>query len=50
MFVVFLTAYVVVILRFGGIESEEVALVLSFEERFDVNLGPLKAVARFVME
>jgi len=34
MFVFFMILYPVIILRFGGIEEEEIALVLSFEERF----------------
>ena len=42
----FLVVYGITVLRFGGIEDEEVMLVLSFEERFGVDLGPLKAVAR----
>jgi hypothetical protein len=33
------------VLRFGGIEQEEVMLVLSIEERLGVDLGPLKTVA-----
>lgn len=49
MFAVFLTLYTVVILRFGGVEEEEIMLVLSFEERFDVDLAPLKTVAKFLM-
>ncbi|MFB6133599.1 MAG: flippase [Halanaeroarchaeum sp.] len=49
MFAAFLTLYSVVILRFGGVEDEEIMLVLSFEERFDVDLGPLKSVARYLM-
>ncbi|MFB6071314.1 MAG: flippase [Halanaeroarchaeum sp.] len=49
MFVVFLALYAATILRFGGVEDEEIALVLSFEERFDVDLGPLKDVARILM-
>lgn len=44
MFVLFMILYAVIILRFG-IEDEEIALVLSFEERFDLDLGPLKEVA-----
>lgn len=49
--VLFAVSYGVIILRFGGIEEEEVMLVMSFEERFDVDLGPLKAVAhRFLPE
>lgn len=49
MFVVFMALYAVVILRFGGVEEEEIALVLSFEERFDVDLGPLKGFAERLM-
>ncbi|AKH98011.1 hypothetical protein [Halanaeroarchaeum sulfurireducens] len=44
-----LSFYGPAILRFGGIEEEEVMLVLSFEERFDVNLGLLKDVAKLWM-
>ncbi|MFC4245639.1 flippase [Natribaculum luteum] len=43
--VVFITVYGVAILALGGIEEEEVMLVLSFEERFGVNLGPVKRIA-----
>jgi O-antigen/teichoic acid export membrane protein len=42
--------YVVVILRFGGIEREELMLVLSFEERFGVDIGPLKRAAKWLMD
>lgn len=45
----FLVLYVVAVLRFGGIEREEIVLVLSIEERFGLDLGPLKAVAKVVM-
>jgi O-antigen/teichoic acid export membrane protein len=45
----FLLLYAVAIVRFG-IEREEVMLLLSFEERFGVDLGPLKAVAARLME
>lgn len=45
MFVFFMILYAVIILRFGGIEEEEIALVLSFEERLDIDLGPLKEIA-----
>lgn len=38
-----LSFYGLVILRFGGIEEEEAMFVLSFEERFDVDLGPVKS-------
>lgn len=43
--VAFVLVYGLAILRFGGIEEEEVMLVLSFEERFGVDLGPFKTVA-----
>ncbi len=46
MFALFLVAYGVIILRFGGVEEEEVMLVLSFEDRFGVDLGPLKDLAK----
>jgi O-antigen/teichoic acid export membrane protein len=36
----------IIILFFGGIEQEEVMLVLSFEERFGIDLGPFKRIAR----
>lgn len=49
MFAVFLSLYAVVIVRFGGIEEEEVMLVLSLEERLGVDLGPLKAVANYLI-
>lgn len=37
--------YAVVMLRFGAVEDEEVMLVLSFEERYGIDLGPFKRVA-----
>lgn len=46
LFAVFGVVYGLGILRFG-IEAEEVRLVLSFEERFGVDLGPLKRVANW---
>ena len=46
LFVGFLIVYLLTVLRFGGIEQEEVMLVVSFEERFGVDLGPVKALAR----
>lgn len=46
LFAGFLVAYAIAVLRFGGIEDEEAMLVSSFEERFGIDLGPLKAVAR----
>jgi len=47
--ILFVLGYGVAILRFGGIEEEEVMLVLSFEERFGVDLGPFKAVANRII-
>ena len=44
-FSAFLLIYGIALLALGGVEEEEVLLVLSFEERFGVNLGPLKRVA-----
>lgn len=41
--------YAVGALRFG-VEREEVMLVLSFEERMGVDLGPLKAIARRILQ
>lgn len=41
--------YGIVILRFGGIEDEEVMFVLSIEDRLGVDLGPLMDVAMFLM-
>lgn len=46
---VFAVTYGIVILRFGGVEEEEVMLVLSFEERYGVDLGPMKTVANRLM-
>lgn len=44
-YVVFLLLYAVIIARFGGIEDEEILLLWSFEERFGIDLGPLKRIA-----
>lgn len=49
MFAVFMVLYGLVILQFGGVEEEEVMLVLSFEDRFDIDLGPLKDFAKLLM-
>lgn len=48
-FGMFLVVYVLAILRFGGIEEEEVMLVQSFEEKFGIDLEPIKRLARRVM-
>lgn len=50
MAVVFVGIYGIAILALGGIEEEEVMLVLSFEERFGVTLGPLKRLAKLFVE
>ena len=34
----------IIVVTFGGIEQEEIMLVLSFEERFDIDLGPVKDI------
>jgi O-antigen/teichoic acid export membrane protein len=41
--------HAVIVLSFGGIEQEEVMLILSFEDRFDVDLGPFKRIAKRLM-
>jgi O-antigen/teichoic acid export membrane protein len=48
LFVAFVLVYGLAVLRFG-VEPEEVRLVLSFEERFGVDLGPLKRLANRLM-
>jgi len=47
--VVYAPLFGVVVLRLGGVEAAEVRLVLMFEERFGVELGVVKRVARRVM-
>lgn len=42
----YLVAYAAIILAFGGIDEEELTLLLQFEERFGVDLGPLKRLVR----
>lgn len=44
MYGVFLLLYALIIARFGGIEDEEILLLWSFEERFGIDLGPLKRI------
>lgn len=41
--------YLMVLLRFGAVEQEEVMLILSLEERFDVDLGALKQIGLKLM-
>jgi O-antigen/teichoic acid export membrane protein len=45
-FTAFCGLYAVAVLRFGGIEQEEIQLLLDFEHKFDVDLTPLKNVAK----
>lgn len=49
LFIMFITAYGIAILKFG-IEESEVELVLKFEEEYDVDLGPFKVVAKWFMD
>lgn len=48
-FSTFVLLYGLVVLRFGGIEDEELVLLWSFEERFDVDLGPIKRIAEKIV-
>lgn len=47
--VVITVGHAIIVVSFGGIEQEEVMLVLSFEERFDIDLGPFKRIAKRLM-
>ena len=42
---VFLVLYPLVVLRFGGVEPEDVSLVAAFENRVGVDLAPVRSVA-----
>lgn len=44
--VLYAPLFIIVVLRTGGIEAEEVRLVLMFEERFGIDLSPFKTVVR----
>lgn len=46
---VFMSLYIIVILRFGGVEQEELMLLRQFEDRSGIDLDPLRAVARRVV-
>lgn len=46
LFVLFLVIHATVTLRFGGIEREERVLLLDFEDRLGLDLGPAKTVAK----
>ncbi|MFB6078506.1 MAG: flippase [Halarchaeum sp.] len=49
MFATFLAVYVVAMVRFA-VDPEDIRLVLSIEERFDVDFGPVKRLATALME
>lgn len=44
--IVFLPLYALIVLRFGGIEREEAALLGTFEERVGLNLDGIRAIAK----
>lgn len=46
---VLVPVYVFVVLRAGAVEEEEIKLVLSLEEQFDINLGPFKRAANWAI-
>lgn len=48
-FVVYGVVYAVAVLRFGGIEEEEIQLLEDVEHKFGVDLDPVKDVARRIM-
>jgi O-antigen/teichoic acid export membrane protein len=43
-FALFAVGYTGVVFRLGGVEQEEITLFLEFEEKYDLDLGPLKAL------
>lgn len=45
----FLALYAVAVVRFGGVEQEEVMLVNSVEEQYGVDLGPVKRALRALL-
>jgi O-antigen/teichoic acid export membrane protein len=48
-FAAFAIIYGIAVLRFGGIEQEEVMLVRSFEEKYGIDLESAKRIARLFM-
>ncbi|REA00138.1 flippase [Haloferax sp. Atlit-6N] len=44
--VVFLPLYLVIVLRYGGVEQEELKLVEQVEDRLDINLGFIRRLAQ----
>lgn len=49
-FGVFLVLYGLIIVRFGGIQREEVMLINSLEEQFGVDLEPVKRIVRGLLD
>lgn len=49
MFTLFAFVYALGVLRFGGIESEEIDILLQIEDRFDVDLSPVKNILKEIM-
>lgn len=45
-FIVFMILYTVVVLRLDAVQEEEIMLLLSIEERFDMDLSRVKSLAR----
>ncbi|WP_433632037.1 flippase [Halomicrococcus sp. NG-SE-24] len=46
---IFIILYMIVVLRYGGIEDEEISLLNSFEERIPLSFGPMREVARYLI-
>lgn len=46
--ILFLAVYAVIILRFGGIEREELVLLKQFENRSGINLDSVRSVAKHI--
>jgi O-antigen/teichoic acid export membrane protein len=46
----FAPVYIFIILRFGGIEREEVDLIMDLEDKFDIDLSTLKRIANRIMD
>lgn len=44
--VLFAVLYVVIVLRFGIVEPEEAALLVTFEQRFGIDLDPIRMIAK----
>ena len=45
----FAPLYLIIALRLGAVTQDEVMLILSAEERFGVDLGPIKRVAKLFL-